>query len=46
MRKLNILITQYKEDDDFIKPLLDSIEIQQNIDFEDIEEIPNIKMNG
>ena len=39
MRKLNILITQYKEDDAFIKPLLDSIEIQQNIDFEDIEVI-------
>ena len=31
-RKLEILIPQYKETDEIIKPLLDSIEIQQNID--------------
>ena len=30
--KLQILIPQYKETEDIIKPLLDSIEIQQNID--------------
>ena len=30
--KLQILIPQYKETDDIIKPLLDSIEVQQNID--------------
>lgn len=29
--KLQILIPQYKETDDIIKPLLDSIEIQQNV---------------
>ena len=44
MRKLAILITQYNETDKDIKPLLDSIEIQQNIDFEDIEVI--ISNNG
>lgn len=31
--KLQILIPQYKETDEIIKPLLDSIAIQQNIDF-------------
>lgn len=30
--KLQILIPQYKETDDTIKPLLDSIEVQQNVD--------------
>lgn len=30
--KLQFLIPQYKETDDIIKPLLDSIEVQQNID--------------
>lgn len=30
--KLQILIPQYKETEDIIKPLLDSIEIQQNVD--------------
>ena len=30
--KLQILIPQYKETEEVIKPLLDSIEIQQNID--------------
>lgn len=36
MKKLDILIPQYKEDEKVIKPLLDSIAIQQNIDFNDI----------
>lgn len=31
-KKLQILIPQYKETENIIKPLLDSIEIQQNID--------------
>ena len=30
--KLQILVPQYKETEDIIKPLLDSIEIQQNVD--------------
>ena len=30
--KLQILIPQYKETEDIIKPLLDSIAIQQNVD--------------
>lgn len=30
--KLQILVPQYKETDDIVKPLLDSIEIQQNVD--------------
>lgn len=30
--KIQILVPQYKETDDVIKPLLDSIEIQQNVD--------------
>ena len=34
--KLQILITQYKETDEVIKPLLDSIAIQQGVDFNDI----------
>ena len=37
MSKLQILIPQYSEDENTIKPLLDSIAIQQNIDFKDIE---------
>lgn len=37
MSKLQILIPQYNEDDNKIKPLLDSIAIQQDIDFNDIE---------
>lgn len=32
--KLQILIPQYKEDEKVIRPLLDSIEIQQNVDLE------------
>ena len=32
MKKLQILVPQYKETEDIIKPLLDSIEVQQNID--------------
>ena len=31
--KLQILVPQYKETDEIIKPLLDSIAIQQNVDF-------------
>lgn len=31
-KKLQILVPQYKEDESIIKPLLDSIEVQQNID--------------
>ena len=34
--KLQILIPQYKETDEIIKPLLDSIAIQQNVSFEEI----------
>ena len=34
--KLQILIPQYKETDDIIKPLLDSIALQQRVNFEDI----------
>lgn len=35
--KLQILIPQYNETDDVVKPMLDSIAIQQSIDFNDIE---------
>ena len=34
--KLQILITQYKETEEVIKPLLDSIAIQQGIDFAEL----------
>lgn len=34
--KLQILIPQYKETDEILKPMLDSIELQQNVDFHDI----------
>ena len=34
--KLQILIPQYKETDEVIKPLLDSLAIQQNVDFKEI----------
>lgn len=34
--KLQILVPQYKETNDVIKPLLDSIAIQQNVDFNEI----------
>ena len=34
--KLQILIPQYKETDDVVKPLLDSIAIQQNVPFDEI----------
>ena len=37
--KLQILIPQYKETDEIIKPLLDSIAIQQNVNFDEIEVI-------
>ena len=36
MKKLEILVPQYNEPDSVIKPLLDSIAIQQNVDFSDI----------
>ena len=36
MKKLQILIPQYKETDEVIKPLLDSIAIQQSINFDEI----------
>lgn len=39
MKKLNILITQYNEPEEMVKKLLDSIAMQQNINFEDIEVI-------
>lgn len=34
--KLQILVPQYKETDQIVKPLLDSIAIQQNVDFNEI----------
>ena len=34
--KLQILIPQYKETDEIVKPLLDSIALQQNVDFKQI----------
>lgn len=34
--KLQILVPQYKEDDSVVKPLLDSIALQQAIDFRDV----------
>ena len=36
MRKLDILVPHYHEDASVIKPLLDSIAIQQNVDFAEI----------
>lgn len=36
MKKLEILVPQYKETEDIIKPLLDSIALQQAVDFSDI----------
>ena len=35
-KKLEILVPQYNETDEVVKPLLDSIAIQQNVDFNDI----------
>ena len=34
--RLQILIPQYKETDDIVKPLLDSIALQQNVDFSEV----------
>ena len=34
--KLQILVPQYKETDEVVKPLLDSIAVQQNVDFNEI----------
>jgi len=39
MKKLSILIPHYNEDESVIKPLLDSIQFQQNIDFNEIEAV-------
>lgn len=36
MKKLEILVPQYKETEEVIKPLLDSIAIQQNVNFDEI----------
>ena len=36
MKKLEILVPQYNETDDVVKPLLDSIALQQNVNFDDI----------
>lgn len=36
MKRLQLLVPQYKEDETVIKPLLDSIALQQNVDFNDI----------
>lgn len=36
MKKIQILIPQYKETEEVIKPLLDSIALQQNVDFNQI----------
>lgn len=36
MKKLEILVPQYKETDSVVKSLLDSIAIQQNVSFDDI----------
>lgn len=35
-RKLDILVPQYKETDNIVKPLLDSIAVQQSVDFSEI----------
>lgn len=37
--RLQILVPQYKETDDVIKPLLDSIALQQNVDFNELSVI-------
>lgn len=34
--KLQILVPQYKETDEVVKPLLDSIALQQNVDFNEV----------
>ena len=39
MKKLDILVTQYKEPDEVVKPLLDSIELQVGVDKNDIRVI-------
>lgn len=38
-KKLSILVPQYKEDFEIIRPLLDSIQIQQDVNFDEIEVI-------
>lgn len=37
MKKLSILVPYYNEGEEVIRPLLDSVAFQQNIDFKDIE---------
>ena len=39
MKKLSILIPHYTEPTEVIKPLLDSIAIQRNVDMNDIEAV-------
>ena len=36
MKKLQILVPQYNETDEVVKPLLDSIALQQNVNFDEI----------
>ena len=36
MRKLDLLMPQYNEDDSVVKCMLDSIAVQQNVDFNEI----------
>ena len=36
MKKIQFLVPQYKETEEIIKPLLDSIALQQNVDFNEI----------
>ena len=43
--KLQILVPQYKETDEMVKPLLDSIAIQQAVDFNEIGIIIKAKFN-
>ena len=37
MKKISVLVPHYNEGEDVIKPLLDSVAVQQNIDMNDIE---------
>ena len=39
MKKLSILVPYYNEGEEVVKPLLDSVAFQQNIDFKDVEVI-------
>ena len=44
--KLQILIPQYKETEDIIKPLLDSIEVQQNVNLKVISPISSLLLES